>query len=72
MRGELPASSGLTARIGGREVPVQMDIKSTYEDGSVKMAVLSLERPDLAAGQSLALSLAPAATAATGAAVDLA
>ncbi|WP_272874906.1 carbohydrate-binding domain-containing protein, partial [Roseomonas marmotae] len=72
VRGELPASSGLTARIGGREVPVQMDIKSTHEDGSVKMAVLSLERPDLAAGQSLALSLAPAATAATGAAVDLA
>ncbi|WP_408901981.1 hypothetical protein, partial [Teichococcus wenyumeiae] len=51
---------------------VQLDVKTTYADGSAKMAVLSLERPDLAAGTSVDVVLSEAAGAARGAPVDLA
>ncbi|TPG33344.1 hypothetical protein EAH89_30820, partial [Roseomonas nepalensis] len=32
--GDLPKGGGLVAQIGGRTVSVQMDVKSTYADGS--------------------------------------
>ncbi|HTW72840.1 MAG TPA: hypothetical protein VME47_23390, partial [Acetobacteraceae bacterium] len=35
----------------GEVVPVQMDAKSTYPDGSVKFAVVTVKQPGLAAGQ---------------------
>ena len=49
-QGDLPAGSGLVAQIGGSSVPLQLDVKSTYADGSVKFAVVSVDRPVLAAG----------------------
>jgi hypothetical protein len=62
--GELAGGSVLTASIGGVQVAVQVDVKTTYADGSAKMAVLSLARPDIAAGATVEamLSVAPAAT----------
>lgn len=48
--GEVPAGTRLVAWINGVAVPVQMDVKTTNPDGSVGMALLSLERPALAAG----------------------
>ncbi|MCG7364408.1 hypothetical protein MHZ93_24450, partial [Roseomonas sp. ACRSG] len=40
-QGELPAGGGLKALVGGVEVAVQLDVKTTYADGSAKMAVVS-------------------------------
>jgi Ca2+-binding RTX toxin-like protein len=50
--GEVPAGARLTAVIDGVEVPVQLDVKNTHEDGSARMAVVSVLRPDLAAGEA--------------------
>ncbi len=67
LKGEVPSGSGLTALVNGVSVAVQLDVKTRYDDGSVKMAALSVERPSLAAGQSVAVDLvvgaAPAAPA---------
>ena len=46
-QGDLPAGSGLVAQIGGSSVPLQLDVKSTYADGSVKFAVVSVDRPQI-------------------------
>jgi Ca2+-binding RTX toxin-like protein len=70
-QGDVPAGSGIAATAGGRATSIQMDVKSTYADGSVKFAVLSVERPDLAAGTAVDLVLSTAAkTSAPG--IDLA
>jgi hypothetical protein len=71
-QGELPAGAGLVARIGGAAVPVQVDVKTTWPDGSAKMAVLSVERPALAAGASVDVALERAAVPGAAPAVDLA
>ncbi|WP_135467464.1 calcium-binding protein [Crenalkalicoccus roseus] len=74
--GELPPGSGLQAWIGGKVVPVQLDVRTTHPDGSVKMAVLSLARPALAAGEAVEVALTradvPVAAAGGPAALDLA
>lgn len=59
--GQVPAGQDLVARINGATVPVQMDVKTTYPDGSARMAVLTLPRPDLAPGQAVAVELTAAA-----------
>ena len=60
--GSVPAGSILIATIDGQQVAVQMDVKTYNPDGSVGMAVLTLEQPPIAAGATLngMLSLAPA------------
>jgi len=60
--GEVPAGSGLIASTSGGVQSVQLDVKTRYPDGSVKMAVLSIERPDIAAGGKVevTLSIGPA------------
>ena len=70
-QGDLPAGSGLVAQIGGSSVPLQLDVKSTYADGSVKYAVVSVDRPVLAAGAGVDVALSKG-VASTGSAVDLA
>lgn len=70
--GDMPAGGQLTARVGGVEVPVQMDVKTRYEDGSVKMAILTMERPTLAAGQSVDVILQQGSAATANPSVDLA
>lgn len=71
-RGEVPADSSLIVMAGGTALPVQMDVKTRYEDGSVKMAVLAVERPALAAGETLEMVLSAGRPAAPAAALDLA
>jgi len=39
---QLPRGSGLVARIGGHEVPVQLDVKTTNPDGSVRFGIVTL------------------------------
>ena len=62
--GQVPAGTQLVAMIGGRAVAVQMDVKTTNPDGSVAMAVLTMEQPAIAAGVStpVMLALAPTGT----------
>ncbi|MCI5046662.1 MAG: calcium-binding protein [Aquisalinus sp.] len=57
-QGDLTDPQMLIAQIGEQGVPVQIDVKSSWEDGSVKHAVLSLQMPagpggtvDVALGQ---------------------
>ena len=71
--GQVPAGRLLQAVVNGATVAVQMDVKATNPDGSVRMAVLTMRQPDLAAGASagVMLQLAPAG-AAPGPAVDIA
>lgn len=70
-KGEVPAQSGLVATINGVSTAVQMDVKTTYDDGSAKMVVLSVMRPDLVAGQYVDASLSLATTAVSNPAIDL-
>ena len=66
-QGQVPLGQSLVATIGDTKVAVQMDVKTTYADGSVDTAVLTLAQPQLAANASagVMLSLSGAAAAAT-------
>jgi hypothetical protein len=68
----VPAGRQLVALINGVTVPVQMDVKTTNPDGSVQMAVLTLQQPTLAADSStnVMLELAPVGTS-SGTALSL-
>lgn len=55
--GDMPAGKGLATVINGVTVPVQVDVKTTHPDGSIKTAVLSVERPAMPPGTSLELPL---------------
>ena len=71
-RGEIPSGATLVAKDGAVTVPIQMDVKTRYDDGSVKMAVLAVERPALAVGEAFDFVLAKGPGAAAPAALDLA
>ena len=71
VQGDVPAGQGLVAKIGGTVVPLQMDVKARYPDGSVKMAVLSVDRPEVGAGKSVTVSLEAGTPPAAAPAVDL-
>lgn len=78
VQGEMPRGSGLGARIGGQEIPAQLDVKATHPDGSARMGVVTLAaatpatimltRRAAAAGQAPDLAAAAARQAVT---VDL-
>ncbi|WP_291298706.1 carbohydrate-binding domain-containing protein [Elioraea sp.] len=70
--GDVPAGQSLIAKIGATTVPVQVDVKTTHPDGSIKMAVLSFERPMLGAGTSVDVVLEKAAAPAAQPVVNLA
>ncbi len=61
--GDLAAGAVLTATLEEAEMPVQMDVLSTWPDGSVKHAIVSFEAPAGATG-TLSLGSAPADEAA--------
>jgi len=56
--GDVPGSTGLAARAGGREIPAQLDVLARHPDGSARHGVVSLAAPRLAAGQRLGVMLA--------------
>jgi len=43
--GQLPAGSGLSANFGAGAVPCQVDVKTTYADGSAARAVVTVQAP---------------------------
>ena len=69
--GELKFGQGLTGLTGGQTVAVQVDVKTTYADGSAKMAILTMARPTLAAGASAEVVLT-ATPGPSGASLDFA
>ena len=68
--GDMPAGGQLIATINGQQVPVQMDVKTTHADGSVAMAVITVDAPALAAGASADIMLGRGTPAAAGAALS--
>jgi hypothetical protein len=81
-KGAVPAGTTLEAVVGGVRLPLQMDVKATHADGSVRHAVLTVKAPELAAKAKLdvmlqtaaptaAKALAPADVLARGYDVDL-
>ncbi len=60
-QGDLPAGRGLVARIdGGSALPVQIDVGNRHPDGSVRLAVIALSCPALAARATATVVLATA------------
>ncbi|MCW5729147.1 MAG: hypothetical protein KIT20_00200 [Alphaproteobacteria bacterium] len=74
-KGQLQPGTDLVARIGGVEYQVQMDVKATHADGSVRHAVLTMVAPPIPAQGELDIMLAaksgPAGTAAAIQAGDI-
>jgi hypothetical protein len=69
--GDLMPGRQLLAAIGGQLVPVQVDVRNTYPDGSVKMALLTMQRPALSPWQEATATLLAGEPAAPSAAVSL-
>ena len=66
--GKVTTSTHLVAIINGQTIPVQMDVKTTNADGSVRSALLTFQQPPLAAGSSVSGMLSTTGVAvATGA-----
>ena len=51
--GDLPQGQSLSAVIGTKTAPLQLDVLSRYANGSVKLAILTIAAPEIAAGATL-------------------
>jgi hypothetical protein len=59
--GDLPRGAGLAAKLAdGSLLPLQLDVKASHPDGSVRHAVISLVLPRLRAGKDIGLALVKA------------
>jgi hypothetical protein len=69
-QGQMLSTNGLVGRLDdGTAVPLQIDVKATHADGSVRHAIISGVLPTLAAGTQRTLSLVKQTTAAAATAV---
>jgi hypothetical protein len=64
VKGELPAGTQLVALVDGQQIPVQVDVKTTNDDGSVRFAVITLQAPTIAAHGAVDVMLAKGTPAA--------
>jgi hypothetical protein len=64
--GQLAKDSDIAAHIGKSTEPAQADVKSTYPDGSVRFAVLTMAAPPLTAGQMVPVMLVASASPPVG------
>ena len=55
--GEFLVTDQLAGKIGAQNLPLQLDIKATYADKSVRHAVVSAVLPTLAAGEEITIAL---------------
>lgn len=62
--GAVRVGDNLVARINGVNYAVQMDVRSTNPDGSIRQAILTLDAPGIAAGGTLDVMLAHGTAAA--------
>ncbi|MFO1056662.1 MAG: right-handed parallel beta-helix repeat-containing protein [Dongiaceae bacterium] len=67
--GDLPAGAKLVALVNGQQVPVQMDVKATNPDGSVRHAVITVDAPAIAANGAVDIMLARGTPATSGTAI---
>ena len=58
-KGDVKAGESLTATFKGVATPLQADVKARHDDGSVRHAVITAVLPQLAAGETAQLQLAP-------------
>jgi hypothetical protein len=66
-QGNLLATENLTGRLeDGTTVPLQVDVKATHPDGSVRHAIISAVVPSIAAAKVRTMSLVKGGTAPTG------
>jgi len=66
-KGNLLATDKLTGRLDdGTTVPLQVDVKATHADGSVRHAIISAIVPSIAAAKTRTMSLVKGGTAPTG------
>src|SRR5262249_5189830 len=56
--GQVPQGSQLVAVFNGVNIPVQLDVKTTNPDGSVKMGIVTLDAPAIPANTTLSGMLA--------------
>ena len=56
--GQVPSGQALTALSNGQHLPAQIDPKTTWPDGSVRIAVVTIAVPPLRLGATLPLMLA--------------
>lgn len=68
-QGQVTKTASLIAKINGSTIPVQMDVKTTYPDNSVRFAVITLLSPPLDAEATVSGMLAVGG--ANGASLDL-
>ena len=62
-QGDLKAGESLTGQsANGSTFPLQLDVKATHSDGSVRHAVLSASLPNISASQTITIRLAKTAT----------
>ena len=64
--GDLPQGQSLSAVVGTQTVPLQMDVLTRYDDGSVKSAILTMAAPPVAAGATIDGTLVVGGPAARG------
>jgi Ca2+-binding RTX toxin-like protein len=64
VKGEVPAGTQLVALVDGQQIPVQVDVKTTNDDGSVRFAVITLQTPALTAHGAVDVMLAKGTPAA--------
>ncbi|WP_332848669.1 hypothetical protein [Massilia sp. S19_KUP03_FR1] len=62
--GDMKKSDVLVGKLAGATVPLQVDVKATHADGSVRHAIISAIVPTLAAGATGAMTLNTGGTAA--------
>jgi hypothetical protein len=70
--GKVTTSTHLVAIVGGQKIPVQMDVKTTNADGSVRSALLTFQQPSITANSSLSFMLSTTGTAFPTGALSLA
>jgi hypothetical protein len=55
--GDIPAGATVAARHAGDPLPLQVDVKATHADGSLRHAILTLDVPRLEAGTTFEVEL---------------
>lgn len=70
-KGQIASGGGLEADIGGTNYPCQLDVKTSYADGSVCHAMISMQVPAIAKSTTVWAQFSPAAPPG-GAALSLA
>jgi len=58
--GKIRSGASLIAKIGGKEIPAQLDAKTTNPDGSVRMGIVTLIVPEISGGARVPVMLSQA------------